>query len=91
MQAQLRHQQLLTTILVLHLLQPLRLVHVHAAVLLLPLVERRRADSMLTTHPHRVALDRLGRNLADLIRLVSELEQRKINFESITEKIETLS
>ncbi len=36
-------------------------------------------------------LDRLGRNLADLIGLVSELEQRKINFESITEKIETIS
>ena len=33
----------------------------------------------------------LGRNLADLIGLVSELEQRKINFESITETIETLS
>ncbi len=36
-------------------------------------------------------LDRLGRNLDDLIGLVSELEQRKINFESITEKIETIS
>jgi DNA invertase Pin-like site-specific DNA recombinase len=36
-------------------------------------------------------LDRLGRNLADLIGLISELEQRKINFESITEKIETVS
>ncbi len=36
-------------------------------------------------------LDRLGRNLADLVRLITELEQRKINFESLTEKIETRS
>jgi len=36
-------------------------------------------------------LDRLGRNLADLVGLVAELEQRKINFESMTEKIETVS
>jgi DNA invertase Pin-like site-specific DNA recombinase len=36
-------------------------------------------------------LDRLGRNLADLVRLIAELEQRKINFESLTEKIETES
>jgi DNA invertase Pin-like site-specific DNA recombinase len=34
-------------------------------------------------------LDRLGRNLADLVRLVADLEHRKINFESLTEKIET--
>ena len=36
-------------------------------------------------------LDRLGRNLADLVGLIAELEQRKINFESLTEKIETRS
>jgi len=36
-------------------------------------------------------LDRLGRNLADLVRLIAELEQRKVNFESLTEKIETKS
>jgi DNA invertase Pin-like site-specific DNA recombinase len=36
-------------------------------------------------------LDRLGRNLADLVGLVAEFERRKINFESITEKIETVS
>jgi len=36
-------------------------------------------------------LDRLGRNLADLVRLIAELEQRKVNFESRTEKIETNS
>jgi DNA invertase Pin-like site-specific DNA recombinase len=36
-------------------------------------------------------LDRLGRNLADLVKLVADLEQRKINFESLTEKIETVS
>jgi DNA invertase Pin-like site-specific DNA recombinase len=36
-------------------------------------------------------LDRLGRNLADLVRLIAELEQRRINFESLTEKIETSS
>lgn len=34
-------------------------------------------------------LDRLGRNLADLVKLIADLEQRKINFESLTEKIET--
>jgi DNA invertase Pin-like site-specific DNA recombinase len=34
-------------------------------------------------------LDRLGRNLADLVRLIADLEHRKINFESLTEKIET--
>lgn len=36
-------------------------------------------------------LDRLGRNLADLVSLIAELEQRKINFASLTEKIETRS
>ena len=36
-------------------------------------------------------LDRLGRNLADLVGLVTQFEQRKINFESLTEKIETVS
>jgi DNA invertase Pin-like site-specific DNA recombinase len=36
-------------------------------------------------------LDRLGRNLADLIRLIAELETRRIDFESLTEKIETRS
>ncbi len=36
-------------------------------------------------------LDRLGRNLTDLVALVAEFERRKINFESLTEKIETLS
>lgn len=34
-------------------------------------------------------LDRLGRNLADLVGLVAHLDQRNINFESLTEKIET--
>ena len=36
-------------------------------------------------------LDRLGRNLADLVRLIAELETRSIHFESLTEKIETRS
>jgi DNA invertase Pin-like site-specific DNA recombinase len=36
-------------------------------------------------------LDRLGRNLADLVGHVTQFEQRKINFESLTEKIETVS
>lgn len=34
-------------------------------------------------------LDRLGRNLSDLVQLVTELEQKGISFESITERIET--
>jgi DNA invertase Pin-like site-specific DNA recombinase len=36
-------------------------------------------------------LDRLGRDLAGLVRLIAELETRKIHFESLTEKIETRS
>lgn len=34
-------------------------------------------------------LDRLGRSLPDLVRIVSKLEQRGIGIESLTEKIET--
>ena len=34
-------------------------------------------------------LDRLGRSLPDLVRIVSELEQKGVSFESLTEKIET--
>ncbi len=36
-------------------------------------------------------LDRLGRNLPDLVRIVAELEQQGISFESVTAKIETVS
>lgn len=36
-------------------------------------------------------LDRLGRNLSDLVRIVVELEGKGIGFEAITEKIETVS
>ena len=34
-------------------------------------------------------LDRLGRSLPDLVRIVAELERDDIGFESLTEKIET--
>lgn len=36
-------------------------------------------------------LDRLGRSLPDLVRIVTELEQRGVAFESLTERIETSS
>jgi DNA invertase Pin-like site-specific DNA recombinase len=36
-------------------------------------------------------LDRLGRNLPDLVRIVGELEQKGVAFESLTERIETSS
>jgi DNA invertase Pin-like site-specific DNA recombinase len=34
-------------------------------------------------------LDRLGRSLDDLIRLTNELKSRNVEFESLTEKVET--
>ncbi|WP_281175876.1 recombinase family protein [Paraburkholderia acidipaludis] len=34
-------------------------------------------------------LDRLGRSLPDLVNIVAGLEDKKIGFESITEKIKT--
>lgn len=34
-------------------------------------------------------LDRLGRSLPDLVRIIGELEQSGISFESVTERIET--
>ncbi|MFA5119422.1 MAG: recombinase family protein [Candidatus Omnitrophota bacterium] len=34
-------------------------------------------------------LDRLGRSLSDLVRIVAELERDGVGFESLTEKIET--
>lgn len=34
-------------------------------------------------------LDRLGRSLPDLVKIIAELEQQGVAFESITEKIET--
>jgi DNA invertase Pin-like site-specific DNA recombinase len=36
-------------------------------------------------------LDRLGRSLPDLVRIIAELEDKGIGFESIAEKIETAS
>lgn len=36
-------------------------------------------------------LDRLGRSLPDLVRIVGKLEQNGVSFESLTEKIETSS
>jgi DNA invertase Pin-like site-specific DNA recombinase len=46
----------------------------------------RPGDSMIVWR-----LDRLGRSLPDLVRIVGELEQKGIGFESITERIETSS
>ncbi|MNV93562.1 DNA-invertase hin [compost metagenome] len=34
-------------------------------------------------------LDRLGRSLPDLVQIVTDLEQRGVGFESLTEKIKT--
>ena len=36
-------------------------------------------------------LDRLGRSLGDLIQLTNELKSRDVEFESLTEKVETES
>jgi DNA invertase Pin-like site-specific DNA recombinase len=36
-------------------------------------------------------LDRLGRSLSDLVKIIADLEHRGVHFESITERIETSS
>lgn len=36
-------------------------------------------------------LDRLGRSIANLIQFVEELEQKRVQFQSITERIDTTS
>jgi DNA invertase Pin-like site-specific DNA recombinase len=45
----------------------------------------------LPSDPRRVRLDRLGRSLADLIRLTQELQGRGNGFASLTEHIGTRS
>lgn len=53
-QTQLRRQQLQAPVLIFRRLQPLRFAHVHAAVLRLPAIERRRADPMLPAQVRRL-------------------------------------
>jgi DNA invertase Pin-like site-specific DNA recombinase len=36
-------------------------------------------------------LDRLGRSLSDLVKIIADLERQGVTFESVTEKIETAS
>lgn len=50
------------------------------------LADLRKGDTLLVWR-----LDRLGRSLPDLVRIVSDLEQRGIGFESLTEHIDTSS
>lgn len=42
-------------------------------------------------HLRRLALDRLGRNLEDLIRIGRELEAREVKFKSLKEALDTSS
>lgn len=50
-------------------------------------IEYLRKDDVLVVY----RLDRLGRSLADLVRIVSELEARGVGFRSIHENIDTTS
>lgn len=50
------------------------------------LADLRKGDTLIVWR-----LDRLGRSLPDLVRIVSDLEQRGIGFESLAEHIETSS
>lgn len=50
------------------------------------LADLREGDTLLVWR-----LDRLGRSLPDLVRIVGDLEKRGVGFESLSERIETAS
>jgi hypothetical protein len=42
-------------------------------------------------HSGGLAIDRLGRSLGNLVQLTNELQSRRIDLESLTEKLDTCS